>query len=151
MFLPHGSIPVPINQILHPQKRITAHLENAAQLERPGYLAGRREEPEHLHEVTRQPACQHTDPETLTGARLVVRVDLGERQCGFDGKSDVADCSGVEGVEGGHGGEDKFEGYEGDEEAEEELPVSAALSVFYFPNVCRRETYGFGERHFQKL
>jgi len=134
MFLPHGSFPVSINQVLQPQERITAHLENAAKLERPRYLAGRREEPKHLHEITRQPARQHADPEAPAGARFVVRVYLGEGQRGFDGEPDVAYCGGVESVERGHWGEYEFEGGEGDEEVEEELPVSAALSVFLFSN-----------------
>lgn len=85
MFLDRGSIPIPIHPILHAQKRITAHLENTTQLERPGNLARGRKEPDHLHHVTRQPAHQYANPEALAGARLVVGNYLREGERGFDG------------------------------------------------------------------
>jgi len=78
MLFPRKSFPIPINPILHPKERITAHLKYATQLERPRYFTRRRKEPEHFHQVTRQPAHQHRHPEPSAGTRLVVRIDLWE-------------------------------------------------------------------------
>jgi hypothetical protein len=124
--------PVSIHEILASQKQITAHLENAAQLERPRYLTGRRKEPEHLHDITSNPACENGHTETFAGARLVVGQDLREREGGLDGKADGAEACGVEGVEVWDGGDQKFERDEGDEEVEEELyglGISNSLSL----------------------
>lgn len=54
---------VPIHQVLAAKNEITAHLEDAAEFERPGYFTGCCEEPEHLHDIARDPTCDDRDTE----------------------------------------------------------------------------------------
>ena len=89
---------VSIHEILASQKQITAHLKNATQLERPGYLTGRRKKPEHLHDITSDPIRDDGNAEALARARLVIRQYLGKRKCGFDGETDGAEARRIEGV-----------------------------------------------------
>lgn len=48
-----------VHKVLYAEERITACLEHTAKLERPWNLRGCREEPQHLHSVTSNPANQN--------------------------------------------------------------------------------------------
>lgn len=150
-------LPAPIHQVLDTQKRIAARLEDAAKLERPWNLRRRREEPEHLHGVTRQPAGQDRQPEALARSGAHVGEYLRQGQRCFDREADVAEERGVHGVQAGEGGDYEFERREYYKEVEQELPVSVGSHrVSKQPCVDVSVlgtylTYGFGDRHCQKL
>lgn len=62
----HSSrLSIPIHEVLHAQKRVTASLEDSTELEGPWDLGGCREEPEHLHRVAGEPAREHGQPEAF--------------------------------------------------------------------------------------
>lgn len=55
----HSRFPVAVHEVLQAEEQVAAGLEDATELEGPGYLGRRREKPEHLHGVSSQPAGQH--------------------------------------------------------------------------------------------
>lgn len=118
-----------IHQILDAKIRVAAGLEDTAALEGPGDLAGRSEEPEHLHGVTGQPHGQDRQAETLARARLVVDEDLGDGKGRFDGETNVADQRGVGHVEGLEGREEDLADDKASEEVQDELPVPVCVCV----------------------
>ncbi len=61
-----------VDPVLAAQNEVAAHLENATELERPGYLTGCCKEPEHLHNVTCNPANYDRYAEALAGLCSVV-------------------------------------------------------------------------------
>ncbi len=91
MFLGRRRLSTAIHEVLYAEEYIASSLEYAAELEGPRDLGGRREEPEHLHRITKQPAHQHRDAEALARAGARIREDLRQRERSLDRETDVTD------------------------------------------------------------
>lgn len=73
-----------VHEVLETQAAIARGLEDTADLECPRDLCSSREEPEHLHGITNEPAGQDGESETLARLGLHVGQHLRQRQCSFD-------------------------------------------------------------------
>ena len=84
---------IPKRHVLKAQEHITTHLENATELESPRDFGGCCKEPEHLHNITGDPAYDDGNSETFARPGLEVFEYLGYWKGRFNRKSEVSDCS----------------------------------------------------------
>jgi hypothetical protein len=68
-----------IHEVLSAQVKVTASLEQAAQLECPRHSSLTEEEVRHLEHIADDPIDEHADPEAFAAARLGVLPDLRQR------------------------------------------------------------------------
>ena len=125
MFLGGRRLSTPIHEVLYAEEYIASSLEYAAELEGPGDLAGRREEPKHLHRITKQPAHQHREAEALARACARIREDLRQRQRSLDRQTDVTDHGRVQRIQPVEGSDGEFAYRQADKHVEEKVPVPA--------------------------